>query len=137
MGMPRRKETETVQVGLRVKEPLRAALEQAAEQRGVSMNAEIVRRLERSFTEEEGFGGAEIRRLAYLMTTAFTRAGRLRAAGKPDWIDDPDCYRAGMFGVVDALLIGLPDATPEEVAIEIESLKGKLLTRIMMAEQRK
>jgi hypothetical protein len=47
--MPRRKETDTVQLGLRVKEPLRAALEQAAQASGLSMNAEIVKRLETSF----------------------------------------------------------------------------------------
>lgn len=47
--MPRRKDTDTVQVGLRVKESLRAALDQAAEKHGISMNAEIVLRLEQSF----------------------------------------------------------------------------------------
>jgi hypothetical protein len=136
-AMPRRKETETVQVGLRVKESLRVALEQAASERGVSMNAEIVRRLERSFAEELAFGSAELRRVGYLMASAFAMAGQFNAGDKQDWIKDRDCYRAGLIGVVDALLIGLPDATHEDAALIIESLKGRLLTRMMMQEQKK
>jgi hypothetical protein len=49
--MARRDEAQTVQVGLRVKEPLRVLLEESARERGISMNAEIVRRLERSFEQ--------------------------------------------------------------------------------------
>jgi Arc-like DNA binding domain len=125
------------QFKLRMPEALRASLEEAARPRGVSVNAEIVQRLERSFAEEQGFGGPEMRRLAYLMIVAFARAGQLRAAGKTNWIDDRDCYRAGMFGAIDALLIGLPDATAEEVMPEIEGLKGRLLSRIAREEQNK
>jgi hypothetical protein len=47
--MARGDEGSTVQIGLRVKEPLRARLEEAAREQGISMNAEIVRRLEDSF----------------------------------------------------------------------------------------
>ena len=50
--MALRAETQTVQVGLRVKESLRAKLEAAAQERGVSLNAEIVHRLEQSFRVE-------------------------------------------------------------------------------------
>jgi hypothetical protein len=42
-----------------------------------------------------------------------------------------------MFGAIDALLIGLPDATAEEVMPEIEGLKGRLLSRIAREEQNK
>jgi ribosomal protein L18E len=48
-----RAESKTVQVGLRIKEPLRAALEEAARRRGMSMNAEIAWRLERSFERRD------------------------------------------------------------------------------------
>jgi hypothetical protein len=51
--MARRDEAQTVQVGLRVKEPLRLLLEESARERGISMNAEIVRRLERTFEPPE------------------------------------------------------------------------------------
>jgi hypothetical protein len=47
--MPKRKETETVQVGLRIREALRAQIESDAEALGVSMNALISDRLERAF----------------------------------------------------------------------------------------
>jgi hypothetical protein len=39
--------------------------------------------------------------------------------------------------VVDALLIGLPDATAEDMALVIEDLKGRLLSRIAREEQDK
>ena len=45
--MADRDQATTVQLKVRMKEPLRADLEEAAQRRGVSMNAEIVRRLER------------------------------------------------------------------------------------------
>jgi hypothetical protein len=51
--MARRDEAQTVQVGLRVKEPLRVLLEESARERGISMNAEIVRRLEGTFEPPE------------------------------------------------------------------------------------
>jgi Arc-like DNA binding domain len=54
--MARREKDATVQVGLRVKESLRSKIEKSAKKSGVSMNAEIVRRLEKSFApsvEEE------------------------------------------------------------------------------------
>jgi hypothetical protein len=48
-----RDETANAQLKVRMKEPLRAALEKAAQERGVSLNAEIVHRLERSFDLEQ------------------------------------------------------------------------------------
>jgi Arc-like DNA binding domain len=45
--------TTNVQLKVRMKEPLRAALEKVAQERGVSLNAEIVYRLERSFDLEQ------------------------------------------------------------------------------------
>lgn len=58
--MPRKK-SDTVQLKVRMKEPLRARLEKAAKARGVSLNTEAVERMERSFQREETkfeeFGG--------------------------------------------------------------------------------
>ena len=42
---------EQVTLHLRMKEPLRAKIEVAAKERGVSLNEEIVARLERTFAE--------------------------------------------------------------------------------------
>jgi Arc-like DNA binding domain len=47
--MPRRRDPATAQIGLRLREPLRLALEEAARARGNSMNHEIVQRLASSF----------------------------------------------------------------------------------------
>ena len=46
-----RKPRETVQVNLRMTEALRRRLTQAAEKRGVSLNAEMLKRLEESFEQ--------------------------------------------------------------------------------------
>ncbi len=48
-----RKESATVQLKVRLKEPLRARIEKAARKRKRPMNTEIVDRLEMSFSEEE------------------------------------------------------------------------------------
>jgi Arc-like DNA binding domain len=127
--MPRRKESETVQTGLRMKEQLRARLEEAAREHGVSLNAEVVTRLERSFAQEEAFGSPAAKQVAYLTAVAFNMAGRMRGSGRSDWVDDPGCYRAGVFAAIDALLSVLPKSTPEEIKLEIEVLKGKAMTR--------
>lgn len=50
--MPRAKSA-TIDLKVRMKEPLRACIEEAAREHGVSMNAEIVNRLARTFREEE------------------------------------------------------------------------------------
>ncbi len=50
--MARRAKSDTVQLKTRMKEPLRAKLEAAAEENGISLNAEAVQRLERSFFDE-------------------------------------------------------------------------------------
>lgn len=46
--MVKRKKTAIVQLKVRMREPLRAHLEKAAAARGISLNSEIVDRLERS-----------------------------------------------------------------------------------------
>jgi hypothetical protein len=51
--MADRDESTTAQLKVRMKEPLRALLEDSARERGISMNAEIVRRLERSFERRD------------------------------------------------------------------------------------
>jgi hypothetical protein len=113
--MARRKESETVQLAVRMKEPLRAALEEAARRRGVSMNAETIARLERSFEQDDRFGGAAMLAMANLMAGAFLRGGQLGAAaqGHPEWtpdrwVNDAVCYRAGAWAVASALGLPLP-----------------------------
>ena len=105
--MPRRKQSETVQVGLRMKEPLRADLEEAARRRGVSLNAELVARLEKSLEDdqriEEVFGSAELfglmKAVASIMEMIGGNARMLAgprfgpAPARPhSWIDHPYAY---------------------------------------------
>jgi hypothetical protein len=122
-------------VTIRMRDELKAQVQDAAAAQERSLSDEIERRLERSFAEESGFGGPEMRRVAYLMTSAFATAGQLNAAGKADWIKDRDAYRAGLIGVVDALLIGLPEATHHDAALIIEALNGRLLSRLANEER--
>ena len=72
--MAEREKTATVDIKLRLKEPLRARVEAAAAERGVSMNAEMVDRLDRSFDQPE----MKIGLLAEVMTLAYgPKLGRI------------------------------------------------------------
>src|SRR6516164_278243 len=51
-AMRRRDDAATVQLKIRIKEPLRAAIEKDADARGVTMNAAVNDRLEQSFHED-------------------------------------------------------------------------------------
>jgi Arc-like DNA binding domain len=84
--VPRRKDTQTVQLGLRVKEWMRAALEESARERGVSMNAEIVRRLEQTFHLDEQIETAFGDATTYEMMRAVAAAMRA-AGGRARWLE--------------------------------------------------
>ena len=58
--MAKRGKSPRAQVPLRIPEATRARLEKAAKARGVSMNAEIVERLARSFETEARLGGPRV-----------------------------------------------------------------------------
>jgi hypothetical protein len=97
--MAGREESQTVQLGLRMKEPLRAELEKAAKRHGLSMNAEIVRRLETSFAQEQRladvFGSEELfalmRGIAGVMDNIGQRLTR-EGGERGGWIHDPQAY---------------------------------------------
>jgi hypothetical protein len=114
--MSQRSQSAYAHLKVRMKEPLRAVLEQAARERGVSMNAEIVARLERSFEEEERFGGSAMSPIVSMLAGAFKRGGELgkHARQHPEWttsewLADPICYRAAAYAVADALNLPGPD----------------------------
>jgi hypothetical protein len=105
-----RSEDAVVQLKARMREPIRAELEASAKRRGVSLNAELVDRVEKSFAEEDAFGGPEIANMARLMAAAFLRGGQAgaHASRHPKWsvarwINDPNCYQAAVAAVVNAL----------------------------------
>ena len=73
--MPKRKQSATVDLKMRIKEPLRAAIERAARQRGISMNAEMVRRLGQTTQFDERLGGPRVAGLIEIIAAAMKLAG--------------------------------------------------------------
>jgi Arc-like DNA binding domain len=130
-----RDETAVADVKTRMREPLRAAMERSAKQRGVSMNAEIVSRLEQSLRQEAEFGGPAGRQRAHLALSTFMAAGRrwARTRGiKGSWEDNAECYLYACFAVVEALMITAPSGLDlDTMSIHIEGLKGRLAARIV------
>lgn len=90
--MAARKPTQTVQLTVRMKEPLRAALELAAKGREVSLNAEVIERLERSFEHEQrisdAFGDQRIYAIMRMIGAALD-SFRKPNQERPAWLDDP------------------------------------------------
>jgi Arc-like DNA binding domain len=139
--MTKRPRAATVDIGLRVKEPVRARIERAAKDNGVSMNTEINGRLDSSFTKEDiidrMFGGPEMRRMAMLWAAVFSHGARLGAymehGGKVDREVDPKeftnptttSYQRGADAVVDTLMKGMPSETKK---LFIQSLIGRAVT---------
>jgi hypothetical protein len=121
--MTKRSKAATVDIGLRVKEPVRARVERAAKDNGVSMNAEISSRLDSSFAREDVFdrmfGGPEMRRMAMQWAASFydgarhgaymEHGGRFDRALDPKEFTNPTTttYQQGAHAVVDSLLKGV------------------------------
>jgi Arc-like DNA binding domain len=129
--MADRNKTATVDLGLRIKEPLRVQIEAAARDRGVSMNAEVVARIEHSFEAGEildqaldfKFGktlAGLLMLLAYVLddtgrfTFLLTQQGR-RHGDASEWIHNPFAFNQA----VQAAALIFEMVRPEE---EIESL---------------
>jgi hypothetical protein len=133
----KRKKTDTVQLSkIRMREDLRSKLEQAAQRREVTLNGEIVHRLERSFAEEDVAGGPEARGIVLLMTAAFLSHGERAAAGqKPaKWLHDQESFRSAIFGVTRALLDSLPDASDQEQEKTIRYIFNRVQSRKLNSE---
>ena len=87
--MPARKKTAKAQVPLRIVETLRARLEKSAKSRSVSMNAEIIERLERSYEIEDRLGGPQLivlmETIAAVMKSTGERAGFYETGKLTNW----------------------------------------------------
>ena len=100
--MADRSDQDTAQLSWRTKEPLRAAVEESAKKRGISINQEITRRIEASFIEErveerrinEAFGNAEIFGLLKIVASAFVEGGKMGAhlVSAKNYVDNPYAY---------------------------------------------
>ena len=107
-------------LGLRVRTETKRQLENAAVLFGRSQSQEAEFRLERSFNEEESFGGPESHNILRMASAAFIRGGQLcaRARGHPEWstsvwINDSECYASATEALLKALKLGAP---PEATA---------------------
>lgn len=143
--MAQRDKTATVDLKVRMKEPLRAQIEQAAQERGVSLNAEAEARLENSFRDEERFGGRATFNVVVTVLAAFLRGGKAaaRSDGHDDWtterwMSDPHCYEAAVMAVVEDLWKAhpMPDTPWAGIDKWFESLKGRLFTHAFRDAER-
>jgi hypothetical protein len=125
--------SENIGVKIQLAVSLLDQLKAAAKRHGNSFNAEAANRLSKSFAEEEAFGGEDGRRLLYLVTAAFVLAGKAAAGNREisQWITNPKAYAAGMFGVLEALLIAQPGVSFETCNSQIESIRGRIATRLL------
>ena len=106
-----RKKSDSVQLKVRVKERLRARVDRSAKRHGISLNAEIGNRLEKSFNAEErteeiaaaaletvyaAFGGKG--RYHMFLLTADVLAGVEKETGE-HWLMDEDTRREGIIAI--------------------------------------
>lgn len=81
-----RPKSATVDLKVRMKEPLRAEIEAAAKDRGVSLNAEAVALMEQALQEREALGGRECYALFRMMGAAANLIeGRTGKSAASDW----------------------------------------------------
>jgi Arc-like DNA binding domain len=106
-------------VTIRMRDELRSKIEQNATAQQRSISEEIETRLERSFAEEDRFGGPAMVGIVNMLVGAFLSGGQRCAAasGHPewtpaDWLKDRDCYRAAALAVGFALNLPLPTTAP-------------------------
>jgi hypothetical protein len=101
---PKRDQSDTVQLKIRMKEPLRKKIEDSARVRGLSLSAEMVDRLEISFEYdrrmEDIFGSRQIFDILKIVASVMNEAGSSQRrhhdnAALDDgstWLSDPDAY---------------------------------------------
>jgi hypothetical protein len=116
-------------LNMRTTRETRERLEAAAAANGRSLAQEVEFRIDRSFAEEAGFGGPEMRRQAFLMAASFAVATQGR-----DWSSDPVAYAEGVAAVLDSLIRGMP-AGPDK-ALAIEGIVGRLLSVLAQAKEK-
>ena len=117
-----------MQTGLRLKEQLRARLEEAARDHGVSLNAEIVARLGDALHQETMFGGPDMAGMVFTLAAHFAVA-----TDGEDWRSDPITYSRGVAGLLDVLIRDMPAGPDKRLAIE--AIVSQLLTRLAQARE--
>ena len=127
-----RDETAIVQLQVRLREDLRRALEQSAKTRRVSLNQEIVDRLEHTRDRKGLF--REILELSYgprlggllmVLAVGMMGAGHREAARQagwplhdPDWLNNPVAFEAAASVAISLLLAFRPPRKPDDPELE-------------------
>jgi hypothetical protein len=123
--MAKRKNTDQVQINVRMREALRSKLEQSAKTNDGSLNREIVDRLERSFDRQELLVealtlayGEKLAGLLMMVGRAMNEAGRLSGyaldlrASTDAWVDYPFPYQQASNAAVAVLSAFRPEGDP-------------------------
>lgn len=133
--MAKRKTTDQVQINVRMRESLRAKLEQSAKRADESLNREIVERLERSFDRQELLidamtltYGDFLAGLLMVIGRAMAEAGKTGVFAsdprtKADWWDVPFAYNEAAIAALFVLKAFRP---PGEVGQVSEWVKEKM-----------
>ena len=138
MGRPKKPATpgERVSLGLRVTAGVKERLDRAADSSGRSQSQEAEIRLERSFSEEDGFGGPEILDMARLMAHAFNLGGKRGALTKGHprwtparWMNDPFCYESAIRSAINVLRASMPESGPDDVRKMLTSFAAENVAR--------
>jgi hypothetical protein len=131
-----RKAAVTVDIKIRMREPLRAEIERAAKEKNISMNAEMVTRLGRSFDYERALSGAMDLaygpRLAVLLAAmgrAMNETGRL-AEFPTDWMSVPALFNEAV-GAADEVLESFRPAG-DDIERRDPPLRGIAIGRVVM-----
>lgn len=136
--MPRRKKTAKAQVPVRMVETLRAKLEKSARSRSVSMNGEIVDRLDRSFHNQalvnevlEAMFGKPLAATLLTIGRAMDYPGRARAfyetgtlEGANAWFDHPGAFDEAVQAATQVLQRLRPSGDPKTTRKGLRTGKG-------------
>jgi Arc-like DNA binding dprotein len=134
--MAKRSKTAKADIKIRLTEALRSKIERSARSSGISMNADMIERLDRSFKSEDEFGGPQWRQIGHMMVAAFILAGQREAESKQlttPWIVDAECYLSAVLGVIDGLTIAAPRRVLDSKYVDLimASMKGRLATTLV------
>lgn len=126
--MAKRRKSATVQLKVRMKEAVRAALAAAAEEHEVTLNAEVVDRLEKSIGREkarhEEFGGRELYGLLKMMAGAAAMIEERRGGKK--WSEDYEtgmAARAAWQTLITQAIPPMPDDLKQQIQNRISSIE--------------
>ncbi|SJM33126.1 hypothetical protein [Mesorhizobium delmotii] len=130
--MAKRGDSPTADLKVRMKEPLRAKIEAAAAAKGVSMNAEAVDRLDRSFDDDTLFGSSVVRNWAIRLAHTFHDAGSRdeQMDQSSSWMRDPDALAKATYVAMQSLITDLarnPGVSFETAEMYVNELRAHLI----------